>query len=207
MAPKPKANIGHNPFPCKIATTVPCTTTKASSRKVHQRLRCARLKIKRALHEEHEHIQEAHQVAPGACGGVIPESIDGGPGKQIAVIFTDDFYKVLFEFELPAEDQATARRFEEDDEHEHQYHRALRGDFRHILSKPVIKELRLKDMQNDESEMGRDHGPVEPAQTVPEPGLFALSKIEDDPGDEVVQQIAAPGSEPRQRVGFLNCQG
>src|SRR5215208_2168002 len=113
-------------------------------------------------------------MSQGPFGGVIPERVDGSPGKEIAMILAGDLDEALFEFELLPKDQPAPRRLEEDDDYQHHRHGSLCRDFRHILRQPVIKQLRLKDVQNNKKEMGCDHCPVEPVQAVAEPGLLML---------------------------------
>ena len=152
----------------------------------------------RGLCEQHEHIEKAQQMPPCAFGGMIPKRVDGCPRKEIAMIFADDFHKAFFEFEVLSEDQAAARRFKNDDDHQHHRYGAKRSDLRHICGEAIEPKLGLDDVKDDEANIGCDQNPIEPAQIICELWLFALSEINDRPHDEIVKQVQAPSRQGRE---------
>ena len=75
---------------------------------------------------EHEHVEEAHEVAGRRRHRVIPESVGNGPGEIVTVIATHHFADSRRHQRAAPEEHATTIIFHDDDQEQHQRHRDQR---------------------------------------------------------------------------------
>ena len=131
-----------------------------------------------------------------------PERVDGRPGEHVAVVALHDVDRCARHPGPVAEEQAAPRRLHEQHHDKQQHHRRLRREHTDVLGEPVVEQVRLQNVQQDEPRIHGERRLVEPVQPGRVPRTLPLRRGDQPPDRGLVQQVRQPGAHPGDPGGF-----